>query len=62
MKKITLENYAVDRYYPRIVAAVEAALRSAGVVSPIDVFISMGLLEERHVEDWRRGGFHTWRW
>jgi hypothetical protein len=55
MKKITLENYAADRYYPKIVAAVAASLQSAGFVSPIDVFESMGLLEKRHVEDWRRG-------
>jgi hypothetical protein len=55
MKKITLENYAVDRCYPRIVAAVEAALRSADVVSPIDVLVSMELLDRQHVDDWRKG-------
>lgn len=55
MKKVTLENYAADRYYPRIVAAVEARLQSAGFVSPIDVFVSMELLEKEHVEDWWRG-------
>jgi len=55
MKKVTLENYAADRYYPRIVAAVAARLQLAGFVAPIDVFVSMGLLEQRHVDDWRRG-------
>lgn len=55
MKKITLQNYATDKYYPKIVAAVESALRSARAVAPIDVFISMGLLEKRHVDDWRKG-------
>jgi hypothetical protein len=55
MKEVTLENYAADRYYPKIVAAVEASLQSAGFVSPIDVFVSMELLDKRHVEDWRRG-------
>jgi hypothetical protein len=55
MKKVTLENYAADRYYPKIVAAVEASLQSAGFVAPIDVFVSMGLLDGQHVDDWRRG-------
>lgn len=55
MKKITLQNYAADRYYPKIVAAVAASLQSTGFVAPIDVFVSMELLEKQHVEDWRRG-------
>jgi hypothetical protein len=55
MKKITLQNYAADRYYPKIVAAVDARLQSTGFVSPIDVLVSMLLLDRRHVEDWRRG-------
>jgi len=61
MKKITLENYAADRFYPKIVAPVAASLRSADSVAPIDVFVSMGLLEKQHVDDWRRDGFRTWR-
>jgi hypothetical protein len=55
MKKITLGNYAVDTYYPRVVAAVESTLRSAGSVAPVDVFMAMGLLEKQHVDDWRKG-------
>jgi hypothetical protein len=55
MRKVTPENYAADKYYPRIVAAVESALQSARFVTPIDVFMSMGLLEKRAVEDWRAG-------
>jgi hypothetical protein len=55
MKKITVQNYTADRYYPKIVAAVAASLQATGFVSPIDVFVSMELLDKQHVEDWRRG-------
>lgn len=55
MKKITLENYKIDKYYPRIVKAVDTGLQSKMYVSPIDVFIAIGLLERRDVENWRAG-------
>jgi len=55
MKKITLGSYTVDKYYPKIVKAVEAELTSQNFVTPIEVFISMGLLERRDVENWRAG-------
>ena len=55
MKKITLNNYTTDKYYPKIVKAVDAELRSRNFVAPIEVFISMGLLEPRDVENWRAG-------
>lgn len=55
MKRITLGNYATDKYYPRIVKAVESALQANGFVTPIEVFVAMGLLEKERVEDWRRG-------
>ena len=55
MKKITLENYTTDNHYPKIVKAVESALQSESFVSPVKVFIAMGLLEQQDVEEWRRG-------
>ncbi len=55
MKKITLKNYATDKYYPKIVKTVDAELQSRNFVTPIAVFISTGLLERRDVEDWRAG-------
>ncbi len=55
MKKITLENYTADKHYPRITAAVESILSSASSVAPVDVFMSMGLIEKQHVDDWRKG-------
>src|SRR4029077_2509841 len=55
MKKVTLENYRDDKYYPRIVRAVEAILAKGGVVAPIDVFVQMDLLKPADVEAWRLG-------
>ncbi len=55
MKKVTLENYQTDKFYPRIVRAVETLLSRGDVVAPIDVFVEMKLLTPEAVEDWRRG-------
>jgi len=55
MKNISLKNYTTDKYYPKIVKAVDAELLSRNFVTPIEVFISMGLLERRDVENWRAG-------
>ena len=55
MKKITLNNYTTDKYYPKIVKAVDVELESRNFVTPIDVLISMGLIDRRDVENWRAG-------
>ena len=55
MKKITLANHTSDTYFPRIVKAVESALQSENFVSPIRVFIDMGLLEQRDIDEWWKG-------
>jgi hypothetical protein len=55
MKKISVSNYREDKYYPRIVRAVEAILATGQVVAPIDVFLHMDLLKAADLEDWRFG-------
>ena len=55
LRKITLANYRQDRYYARIVKAIEDLLRERGFVAPIELFIRMELLSPESVEDWRRG-------
>jgi len=55
MKKITVENYRSDKYYPRVVAAVSAILASSPFVAPIDVFVQMGLLRIQDLAEWRAG-------
>jgi hypothetical protein len=55
MKKITLENYRTDKYYPKIIRAVESLLQSENFVTPVKVFISMDLLEQQDVDRWRKG-------
>lgn len=55
MKKITLENYKANKYYPRIVRATNAILETGKVVAPVDVFVKMKLLDPKSLEDWRFG-------
>jgi hypothetical protein len=56
MKKITLENYRKDKYYPRVVRAVQTILaKGGGIVAPVDVFVHMELLTKPDLEDWRFG-------
>lgn len=55
MKKISDSNYREDKYYPRIVRAVEAILATGQVVAPVDVFLHMDLLSASDLEAWRFG-------
>src|SRR5918996_4002673 len=55
MKKITVENYTTDKYYPQIVKAVDNELKSQDFVAPIRVFVFMGLLEAQDIDNWRKG-------
>lgn len=55
MKKISLGNYRTDKYYARIVRAVERILAKGEIVTPIDVFVGLGLLDEEAIRAWRRG-------
>ena len=55
MKKISISNYRADRYYPRIVRAVEAILAKGQVVAPADVFVQLDLLSAEDLEAWRFG-------
>ena len=55
MKKVTLKNYRQDTYYPRVVQAVDTIIREGREVAPVDIFLKMGLLLPRDLENWRRG-------
>jgi hypothetical protein len=55
VKKVTLNAYRSDKFYARISRAVAAILARRDVVTAIEVFQEMGLLEPERVEDWRRG-------
>ncbi len=55
MKKVTVEDYKEDKYYPRVVRAVEAILAKGDLVTPIEVFVQMDLLSKADVESWRFG-------
>lgn len=55
MKHISRKNYQSDKYYKRIVRAVEMIVERQGFVAPIDLFIEMGLLEKDAIAEWRAG-------
>jgi hypothetical protein len=54
-KSPTVDNYRDDPLYPRIVRAVAPLLEHGKVVAPVDVLMGMGILDARHLEDWRFG-------
>ena len=49
-----MQNYMTDKYYPKIVKAVDDELKSQNFVAPIRVFLSMGLLEAQDIDNWRK--------
>jgi len=53
MKKVTIDNYMKENSYPRVVRVVSEILGGKDVVTPIDVFVRLGLLKPSMVEDWR---------
>ena len=55
MRKITVNNYRKDKYYPRVTSAVSRILARKDFVAPIDLFTEMGLLSESDLQKWRRG-------
>ena len=55
MKKVALNTYRADKFYPRISRAVAAILARGDVVMPIEVFQEMSLLKAEDIENWRRG-------
>jgi hypothetical protein len=55
MKKISLDNYTSDKYYANIVRTVDTILTENTVVTPIDLFLRMGLLSQASVQKWRAG-------
>jgi len=53
--RVTVATYRDDPLYPGVVRAVDGILEGGNVVAPIDVLVKMGLLEPKHIEDWRHG-------
>ncbi len=58
MKKVTVENYREDKYYPRIIKATAELLTEQGYVAPVRLFQKMELLAEQDIVAWRRGRLH----
>ena len=55
MKKITPATYKKDKYYPKVTRAVYELLKDDIFVTPVDVFIKIGVLTKEAYEDWRFG-------
>lgn len=49
------DNFRDDPLFPRIERVVASLLAKGKVVTPIDVLVSMGLIEPSSVDKWRRG-------
>jgi hypothetical protein len=55
MGKVAVENYRKDHYYRKIVNSFAEILGSGKVISPISVFISIGLLKQANIDNWKMG-------
>lgn len=55
MSRIRLDNYREGKDYGKIVAAVGRVLARQRSVSPIEVFVEIGVLMADDVERWKRG-------
>jgi len=51
----SLATYRKDPMYPRIVRAVSVVMKRDGYVAPVEVLVEMGMLQRRHLVDWRHG-------
>ena len=55
MKRVTVNTYRKDKYYPRVVRAAGKILAHADVVAPTEILIEMGNLSQKNYEAWRKG-------
>lgn len=55
MIKLTVENYKNDKYYSKVVKAMNDVLVHINFVSSIEVMQRMCILKKEHVDDWKKG-------
>ncbi len=55
MKQVTLDNYKNDKFYPKVVKAVDEILTDKDVVKTTEVFIKIGMLEKKKMDEWKAG-------
>lgn len=53
MKKLTVANYKQDKFYEKVVRAMDAVLQRQDFVSPIDVMLQLQRLTPKQIEDWQ---------
>ena len=52
---IGVDTYRDNKLYPRVALAVGELLANGKIVASVNVLITMGLLDPKRLEDWRRG-------
>jgi hypothetical protein len=55
MKRVTPQNYMADSLFPRVRRAVDELVAENLPVALPAVFVKLGMLESRHLKDWREG-------
>jgi hypothetical protein len=55
MKEITLSNFKNDKYYPRVAQAFNELLEDKKYVAAVDVYLKIGMVDKKKLEDWRFG-------
>lgn len=55
MKTVTPHNYKEDPLYRRVVNAVRHLQQTKGDITPINVFVTLGLLAPAKLKEWQQG-------
>jgi hypothetical protein len=55
MKKVTVNSYREDKYYPKVVKAVMLLLKESDEISPVSIMLQTGNLLPKDHEAWLRG-------
>ena len=53
--RVTVNNYKEDKYYPKVVSAVNEILNTKRVVKALEVFQLTGMLSEVNYKKWQSG-------
>lgn len=53
--KVSLHEYKQEPMYPKIVNAVSQLLKEKKIVSPVELFSVLKLIDDKQIEDWRFG-------
>ena len=55
MRKVTVNTYKKDKYYPRVARATAKLLAKSDVLAPVNVLMEMEILTKADYDAWKKG-------